>query len=52
MEEAALAAEGKYGSLQEAAAAKTRKLEKLQQRIAVRGRSFGRLGLARGGLTA
>jgi len=35
MEEAALAAEGKYGSLKEEAAAKTRKLAKLQRRIAV-----------------
>lgn len=35
MEEAALAAEGKYGSLQEEAAAKTKKLAKLQRRIAV-----------------
>lgn len=37
MEEAALAAEGKYGSLQEEAAAKTRKLVKLQRRIEVGG---------------
>jgi hypothetical protein len=38
-EEDALAAEGRYGSLREEAAAKGRKLENLQQRIAVGGQS-------------
>jgi hypothetical protein len=40
-EEAALAAEGRYGSLREEAAAKGRKLEKLQRRVVVGGQGAG-----------